>query len=108
MESRKLALLTLLASLVACQSFPDVCREHAGGAGWDAVAPPDWANAKLAELDWPGDTKVYWYFDGRAAYRACHYRSGHGVPRCGGPVVAEYRREEGEWIGGLTLLHVCH
>ena len=108
MSSRKLVLAVPIALLAACQSFSEVCRDAAAGPGWESVAAPDWANTKLAELGWPDRTDAHWYFDGGVAYRVCRYRSGNGVPRCGGPVVAEYRFGAGEWSGGLTLIPVCH
>lgn len=108
MTLRCLAVLFLILALGGCRSFSAVCREAAGGVDWAPVAAPEWAGSKLAELGWdrPGTTR--WYFDGESRYRACRYSPGKGVPRCGGPSVAEYSSRGGEWTGGLRSIHVCH
>ena len=101
-------MLLIVATICGCQSLSAACHEAAGGSGWSAIVPPEWADPKLAELGWDTSGPTYWYFDGASTFKVCLYNAGTSVPRCGGPNVAEYSFVQGEWVGDVSSIHVCH
>jgi hypothetical protein len=59
MRVHSLLVVVAALGLAGCQSFAQVCRDAAGGPGWESTRPPAWGAAKLEEAGWPRSAKTY-------------------------------------------------